>query len=178
MRERFSSKERSTQQPGWRKVTLILLSATLATGIAWLPPTAAIAQATLPEIQPSAGMRATSPLALRSTRPEAIPLGSTEIPTRGVSPVSPSQGMGTCAGSGNTGSPGALFDGGALSGGASLACADSQTPPSALPSASAKPAGLPLGATELGGGGLSPPAPVPGLDLSGSAGSIDNSGNR
>jgi hypothetical protein len=177
MRERFSSKERSTQQPGWRKVALILLSATLTTGIAWLAPAAVIAQTTLPEMQPSVGMRATSPLALRSMRPEAIPLGSTEIATRGVSPVSPSGGMGTCAGSGNAGSPGALFDGGGLSGGASLSCADSKTPPSALPSVSVRPTGLPLGATELGGGGLSPAAPVPGPDLSGSAGSINSSGN-
>jgi hypothetical protein len=177
MREQSSSKSRSTQQPGWRKVTLVLLSATLTAGVAWLAPAAAIAQATSPGMQPAVGMRATSPLASRSTRPEAIPPGSTEITTPGLSPVSPSEGMGTCAGPGNAGSPGALFDGGGLSGGASLSCADSETPPSALPSVSVRPTGLPLGTTELGGGGLSPAAPVPGPDLSRSAGSIDSSGN-
>jgi hypothetical protein len=177
MREWLSSNRRNTQQSGRRSVTLILLSAALAACSAWLAPAAAIAQAISPEVQPSIGMRATSPLALRSTRPEAIPLGSTEIATRGVSPVSPSEGMGTCAGSGNTASPGPLFDGGGLSGGASLSCADSETAPSTLPSVSVRPTGLPLGATELGGGGLSPASPVPGPDLSGSAGSIDSSGN-
>lgn len=177
MRELSSSNSRNTHLPGSRQARLILLSATLMAGIAWLAPVVAIAQAALPGMQASNGMRATSPLALRSTRPEAIPLGSTEIATRGLSPVSPSEGMGSCAVSGNTGSPGALFDGGGLSGGASLSCADSQTPPSALPSASLRPAGLPLGATELGGAGLSPAAPVPGPDISGSAGSASNSGN-
>jgi hypothetical protein len=98
MREWLSSNRRNTQQSGRRSVTLILLSAALAACSAWLAPAAAIAQAISPEVQPSIGMRATSPLALRSTRPEAIPLGSTEIATRGVSPVSPSEGMGTCAG--------------------------------------------------------------------------------
>jgi hypothetical protein len=177
MREWLSSNRRNTEQPGWRKFTLILLRAALTACSVGLTPAAAIAQAISPEVQPSIGMGATSPLALRSTRPAAVPLGSTEIATRGVSPVNPSGGMGTCAGSGNTGSPGALFDGGGLSGGASLSCADSKTAPSALPSVSVRPTGLPLGATELGGGGLSRAAPMPGPDLSGSAGSIDSSGN-
>jgi hypothetical protein len=178
MREWFPSIRRNTRLPGRRKVTLILLSATLTAGITWLAPDVAIAQATLPGTQPSVGMRATSPLTLRSTRPQNIPLGSTEIATRGLSPVSPSEDMGTCAGPGNAGSPGALFDGGGLSGGASLSCADSETPPSALPSSSSVGrVGLPLGATELDGAGLSPAAPAPDPDLSGSAGSINSSGN-
>ena len=177
MRELSSPNRRNTQPPGWRKARLIFLITTLTAGIAWFAPAAAIAHATLPGTQSSNGMRSTSPLALRSTRPAAIPLGSTEIATRGLSPISPSEGMGTCAVSGNTGSPGALFDGGGLSGGASLSCADSPTPPSALPSASLRPVGLPLGTTELGGAGLSPAAPVPGPDLSGSASSASSSGN-
>lgn len=178
MREWFPSIGRNARRPGRRKVTLILRSATLAAGIAWLAPDAAIAQATLPGTQPSAGMRETSPLTMRSTRPQNIPLGSTEIATHGLSPVNPSSGVTTCAAPGNAGTPGALFDGGGLSGGASLSCADAGTPPSILPpSSSVGGVGLPLGATELGSTGLSPAAATPGPDLSGSADSIKSSGN-
>ena len=178
MREWFPSIRRNMRLPGRRKLTLVLLSATLAVGITWLAPAVAIAQATFPGTQPSVGMRATSPLTLQSTRPQNIPLGSTEIATRGLSPVNPSGGMATCAGPGNAEAPGALFDGGGLSGGVSLSCADAGTPPSALPSSSSVGGvGLSLGATELGGVGLSPATAMPGPDLSGSAASIKSPDN-
>jgi hypothetical protein len=179
MWKQLSSKRRDT--PGLRKVALLLLSVTLTTSIACLTPVAAIAQAplpgmtTLPAIQPSTGMGATSPLASGSTRPAGIPLGSTELATPGIAPAIPSQGMGTCAAPGNAGAPGALFDGGGLSSGSSLSCADSRIPASALPSPSAERAGIPLGATELGGAGLSPAVPTPGSNFQGNVG--NTSGN-
>ncbi|WP_161491858.1 hypothetical protein [Bradyrhizobium centrolobii] len=129
-------------------------------------------------MQPSVGMGATSPLNLQSTRPEGIPLGSTEITTPGLSPVSPAQGTGNCAASSNAGSPGALFDGGGLSGSSSPSCTGGTTSPSPLPSSSSVGrVGIPLGTTELGGAGLSPAVPVPGPDLSGAAAPANSTGN-
>jgi hypothetical protein len=108
-------------------------------------------------------MLATTPLNPQSTRPTGIPLGSTEITTPGVSPLNPSQAMSGCTGSGNTASAGALFDGGGLSSGSSTTCNSSITAASPLPSSSTVGrAGIPLGATELGGAGISPTVPVPG----------------
>src|SRR5215813_5971248 len=116
-----------------------------------------------------------------------IPLGATELATPGVSPTTsgaaPMIGA-TCAslapasaamGSPITGaSPGtassmtglsgaALFDGGGMSASASGACAASATasPPLASsmgPGSSVGMVGIPLGSTELAGGGLSPPS--------------------
>ena len=177
MWEQFSVKIRGIRLRLCRKFMSALLSATLAIGIAVLAPVAAHAQATLPAIQPSAGMPPTSPLASGSTRPEGIPLGSTEITTPGIAPVSPAQGIGSCAGSANAGSPGAPFDGGGLSGGTPLSCADRQIPPTTLPSpSSVGRVGIPLGATELGGAGLSPAVPAPSPNLSGNAGSANSPG--
>ncbi|WP_245315413.1 hypothetical protein [Bradyrhizobium neotropicale] len=154
------------------------LGATLAAGAIWLAAGAAIAQTPVPMSQPPVGMGATSPLNPQALRPEGIPLGSTEIATPGVSPVSPAQGMANCATSSNTGAPGALFDGGGLAGGSSIPCTGSATSPSALPSsATVGRVGIPLGATELGGAGLSPTVPVPGPDLSGGAAVTNSTGN-
>jgi len=89
----------------------------LAAAMLWLVLAAAIAQTTVPGMQPPTGMLATSPLNPQSTRPTGIPLGSTEITTPGISPINPVQGMTGCPGSGNAASPGAVFDGGGLSGG-------------------------------------------------------------
>lgn len=135
---------------------------TLAAGMLWLISTAAVAQTMVPGIQPSPGMLATSPLNPQSTRPVGIPLGSTEIATPGTSPLNPAQGMSNCPTSADSASPGALFDGGGLSGNSSSACAGS----AAAPPLSSSPmtvgrVGIPLGATELGGAGISPSVPVP-----------------
>jgi hypothetical protein len=161
------------------KFALALLSATLAgSSIGGLAP--ALAQAAFPEMQPSVGMRGTSPLPLGSTRPVGIPLGSTEIATPGVSPVNPSQGIGmsSCSGPASAGLPGALFDGGGLSASASPSCATTGAPASPLSSPSTVGrVGIPLGANELGGAGISPSEPVPGPISSGNAGSINGSGN-
>ena len=118
-----------------------------------------------------------------------IPLGATELATPGVSPTtsgaSPMLGA-TCVssapplaamGSSMTGTPpnmgspvtgasgSALFDGGGMAASASGACAASATasPPMASsmgPGSSIGMVGIPLGSTELGGGGLSPPSVV------------------
>ncbi|MBR1132179.1 hypothetical protein [Bradyrhizobium iriomotense] len=158
------------------------LGVALAMGLIWLAPVAAIAQMTLPTMPAtpqSTGMPSTSPLNMGSTRPEGIPLGSTEIATPGVSPITPSQGMTNCAASGNTGSSGALFDGGGLSGSSSLACANGTASQSALPPSTSTVGrvGIPLGSTELGGAGISPSVAVPGPTSMGGTGSIVGSGN-
>jgi hypothetical protein len=158
------------------------VGAALAMGLSWLTPAAAIAQMTLPTMpstQPPTGMSATSPLNMGSTRPAGIPLGSTEIVTPGVSPITPSQGMTNCAASGNTGSSGALFDGGGLSGSSSPACQNGTMTSSTLPPSTSTVGrvGIPLGSTELGGAGISPSVPVPGPTSMGGTGSINGSGN-
>ncbi|MGY4513139.1 hypothetical protein ACVIN2_006593 [Bradyrhizobium sp. USDA 3650] len=150
----------------------------LAIAMLWLVPAAANAQTTMPGMQPPAGMLATSPLNPQSTRPVGIPLGSTEIATPGISPINPVQSTMGCAGSGNAGSSGALFDGGGLSGTSSTNCAGSSVAPSSLPSTSTVGrVGIPLGSTEIGGAGISPSVPVPGPTSMGSTTSIDGSGN-
>jgi hypothetical protein len=83
--------------------------------------------------------------------------------------------MESCAGFDGARSSTALFDGGGMS---SLSCADSQTISSPLPSPSSiGRVGIPLGATELGGAGISPAAPVAGPSLSGAASPITDPGN-
>jgi hypothetical protein len=156
----------------------------LAAAMLWLVPAAAIAQTTVPGMQPPTGMLATSPLNPQSTRPVGIPLGSTEITTPGISPINPAQSTMGCAGSGNAASTGALFDGGGLSGGSSTNCAGSTAAVSSLPSTgTVGRVGIPLGATEIGGAGISPSVPVAGpTSLNGTTSfngttSIDSSGN-
>jgi hypothetical protein len=123
-------------------------------------------------------MLATSPLNPQSTRPVGIPLGSTEITTPGISPINPAQSTMGCAASGNTGSTGALFDGGGLSGGPSTNCAGSTAAASPLPSTSTVGrVGIPLGSTEIGGAGISPTVPVPGPTSTIGTTPIDGSGN-
>ena len=134
----------------------------LAAGILWLTSAAAIAQTTVPGAPPSPGMLATSPLNPQSTRPVGIPLGSTEVATPGISPLNPAQDMTNCPTSANSASPGALFDGGGLAGNSSSACAGSAAASSPLSSpTTVGRVGIPLGATELGGAGISPSVPVP-----------------
>jgi len=158
----------------------VLVYASLTVAIASPSNAPVFAQATLPVQPPAIGMGATSPLSTGSTRPAGIPLGSTEIATPGISPVDPSQTMGTtnCAGSDGAGPTAAPFDGGGLSGSTQLSCADSQNIPSPLPSPSvAGRAGIPLGATELGGAGISPAAPFTAPNPPAGAGSINSPGN-
>jgi hypothetical protein len=158
------------------RLASIVLCTSLTAGIVW--PVSVTAQVTPSTPQPGIGMRATSPLATGSARSTGIPLGSTEIATPGISPVSPSQsaGFSTCAAS--DGASAAPFDGGGLSGTAPLSCADSRIPLSPLPSPSTVGrVGVPLGATELGGAGISPFTPVDGPGLSGSANPITSPGN-
>ena len=71
MREQLASKSRNSQQSGSRGIATAVLCASLMAGVAWMEPTAATAQATSSDPQPSAGMGTTSPLATRSTRPAA-----------------------------------------------------------------------------------------------------------
>lgn len=135
----------------------------------------ASAQAMTPGLQQPSGIDTASPLSLGSGPrvPQAeIPLGSTEIATPGISPAVPLPFAGSA--SGNAGcssftnssqSSGAPFDGGGISGGASVSCAPTGgldvSGPVRLRSSVGR-AGIPLGSTELGGGGLSAVAPVPG----------------
>jgi hypothetical protein len=165
MREPRSSKSRNGQRLRSRRVASTVLCASLIAGI---EPSVAIAQTSSSDLQPPVGMLTTSPLAPRSTRPAGIPLGSTEIATPGVSPVAPTQGAltETCAGSGGARSSGALFDGGGISGATPLSCADSRNISSPLPSPSSiGRVAIPMGATEIGGAGVSPAAPVAGPSL-------------
>src|SRR6516164_6739641 len=127
---------------------------------------------------PSLGM--TSPLGIPNAPvgQTGIPLGATELATPGVSPTtsgaSPMLGA-TCSGVSSappsavmgrslTGTSGtAPFDGGGMAASAPGACAASATasPPLASsmgPGSSVGVVGIPLGSTELGGGGLSPPS--------------------
>lgn len=150
----------------------------LAAAILWLVSAAAIAQTTVPGMQPPAGMLATSPLNPQSTRPVGIPLGSTEIATPGISPITPAQSMMGCVSSANTASTGALFDGGGLSGGSAANCTGSTALASPLPSTSTVGrVGIPLGATEIGGAGISPTVPVPGPTSTIGTTPIDGPGN-
>jgi len=133
----------------------------------------------------SVGIGVTSPLSIGAgslVGPAGIPLGATEITTPGISPVVPStSGMSTCSSSpsgmtgasstggmgapSGIGSPSTLFDGGGTTGMATGACAGGAnttvtmtqpTTSTSLPGAVGR-AGIPLGSTELGTGGLSPP---------------------
>jgi hypothetical protein len=170
--------DENSETTGSHRLTLRHPCAVLAAGILLLVPTAAIAQMTAPGMQPPAGMLATSPLNPQSTRPAGIPLGSTEIATPGISPVNPAQPMAGCPGSGNAASSGALFDGGGLASGSSTTCTASTTAVTPPPSSSmVGRVGIPLGATELGGAGISPAVPVPTPMPSDSTTSIGGSGN-
>ncbi|WP_407154195.1 hypothetical protein [Bradyrhizobium sp. STM 3557] len=161
-------------RPRSGKLASLLLNATLTLGIGRLLPAAVAAQTTSPGMAPQVGMGVTSPPASMAIRPAGIPLGSTEIATPGLAAAGPPQGR--CAASGNA-APGALFDGGGLSG-TSLSCADSRIPAFALPPpSSVGRVGIPLGATELVGAGVSPVAPMPGSPFSGSVGSASGSGH-
>lgn len=179
MREQRSTNSGRSGRVRCRPLALTNLGVALAMGLIWLTPAAAIAQMALPTTPPTIGMPSTSPLNMGSTRPEGIPLGSTEIATPGISPVTPSQGMTNCAASGNAGSSGALFDGGGLSGSSPLACANSSASQSALPPSTSTVGriGIPLGSTELGGAGISPSLPVPGPTSMGGTSSINGAGN-
>lgn len=176
-RERLESRNPGARQFKSLGIAFVFLCVSLAVGADWLSPAMVIAQ-TISSAQQSPGMRATSPLAMGSTGPAGIPLGATEIATPGTSPVSPSLGvgMGTCAGSNAAALSGAPFDGGGLSGNASLSCADSRIPLSALPSSSGR-VGIPLGATEIGSDGIGLVAPVAGPNLSTNAASANSPGN-
>src|SRR5229473_4712953 len=131
-------------------------------------------------------LSATSPLAIGSGSPVAptgIPLGATEMTAPGTSPAPPTTmscsttggqmsqtatplfdggGMpggatSACAGTGGAGTGGA-GTGGAGTGGAGTAGAGSSMP--TLSTLQAGRAGIPLGSTEIGSLGLSPPPPV------------------
>jgi hypothetical protein len=173
----LSSKSRNARQFKSRRIVFAVLCTSLSIGVASLSSNPAFAQAVSSSMQPSAGTLMTSPLAAGSTRPAGIPLGSTEIATPGISPVTPSQSalVGTCAGFDGARSSTAPFDGGGMP---SLSCADSQNISSPLPSPSSiGRVGIPLGATELDGAGISPVPPVAGPSLSGAASPITDPGN-
>jgi len=173
----------SLNKSGSRRFASVHLRAAFAAGLICLIPAAAHAQMALPTTQlptqAPVGMTATSPLNLGATRPEGIPLGSTEIATPGVSPIDPSQDMTNCPAAGNAGSSGALFDGGGLSGSSSTACPNGTTAAAGLlpQTSTVGRVGIPLGSTEIGGAGISPTVPVPGpMSLSGTT-PINGSGN-
>lgn len=166
MRVQLLSEVSHAKQLVLRMIAIAFLLASLMIGTAW--PMSASGQVP-PAVLPVAGMGATSPLAMRSTRPAGVPLGATEITPPGVSPLVPSANMGmtACDGSSGGSSSTFLFDGGGLSRNATLSCADSQLLSSPLPpTSSAGRVGIPLGATELGTPGLSVSAPVPGPNAS------------
>jgi hypothetical protein len=114
---------------------------------------------------PSA-LGATSPLSMGSgmqVAPTGIPLGATEMATPGTSPA-PSADLGCASAAGPTSQSGtSLFDGGGMAGAASGACATTGGAGSSMPvpaRLATGRAGIPLGSTEIGNLGLSPPPPV------------------
>jgi hypothetical protein len=147
-----------------------LLAATTST---WCHP--ASAQVTTPGLRQPSRIDAASPLSLGSAPrvPQVgIALGSTDIATPGISPAASQPFTGSAVGStecssftNSSQSSGALFDGGGISGGASVSCAPmgglDVSGPVRFRSSGTR-AGIPLGSTELGGAGLSAVAPVPG----------------
>jgi hypothetical protein len=166
MRKPLSPEISNAQSFRTHGISWTILSASLVIGLPLLWPEQASAQTSFsPNTQSSFNAGAASQLNLGSGRGSGIPLGSTEITTRGIAPIvpSPNIGMGGCAVSGNAGSSGALFDGGGLSGSTPLSCADSRQPraPASSPLSVGR-AGIPLGATELGNAGISPLLPIPG----------------
>ena len=166
MQQQLLSSHGNIRQTAFRILAVTVLFTSLMIGMAW--PMSASGQVASPIVPPTAGMGATSPLEMRSTRPAGIPLGATELGTPGISRVAPSATMGTsaCGGPSSDSSSTPLFDGGGLSRNANVSCADSQVLSSPLPpSSSAGRTGIPLGATELGSAGISAAAPVPGPDL-------------
>ena len=123
---------------------------------------------------------AASPLATSSASPVGpvgIPLGATEMAAPGISPAPlPTMGATGCSAAGSpmsqTATP--LFDGGGATGAASSACATTSSS-GASNTGSSMPflstlqvgrVGIPLGSTELGSAGLSPPPPVSTMFLS------------
>jgi len=143
-----------------------------AAALTWWNPVRA--QATTPGLQEPSGIATSPPVpgASRMVPSVGIPLGSTEIAAPGMSPAAPLPGAGSI--SGNTGcsgftnlsqSSGAPFDGGGLSGGASVSCVPTKglnaPGPVTLRPSLGRAAGIPLGSTELGGAGLSPATPIP-----------------
>jgi len=119
-------------------------------------------------------LSATSPLAIGSGSPAAptgIPLGATEMTAPGTSPAPLStMGMLGCSGAAGSTSQAAipLFDGGGMTNAGTSACAGAGSAGAGsagssmptLPTLQAGRAGIPLGATEIGSAGLSPPPPV------------------
>lgn len=128
----------------------------------------------------------TSPLGIGPSVPVAptgIPLGATELAspgvspmTSGVTPLDPATGLATTCSAGTlsagSGGSSTVFDGGGMTGTASGTCAAIASGPAGSPTASASSptgmssmsgvgrVGIPLGSTELGGGGLSPPPDI------------------
>src|SRR5262245_54179112 len=158
----------------------------MATAAVLLGCGSAYAQARM-NVAPLPALGMTSPLGIPNAPvgQTGIPIGATELATPGVSPItsgaSPvigaacagassaplSVGMGspmTGASAGMASSiPGlsspALFDGGGMAASAPAACAASAPAASPMgPGSSVGPAGIPLGSTELGSGGISPPS--------------------
>lgn len=126
------------------------------------------AQAATPGMQPFPSV--TSPGSTTGTgmRPAGIPLGSTELAIPGTSPVLPQSGANMSFGNENcfiASKPGAVFDGGGLSGNSSTGCGARGTTsimrPTTSMSSSVGPIGIPLGSTELGSAGLSPALSLP-----------------
>jgi hypothetical protein len=126
--------------------------------------------------EPSSPLGVTSPLGVGPSAPvgpAGIPLGATELAAPGESPPPPgasplgSAAVGVTTCSGTAASPGtpmgatAPFDGGGTSGTASGTCAPAGHPTTVSGTPSPSPpvgrSGIPLGASELSPGGLSPP---------------------
>ena len=176
MQKQICSKSIIARQSILRVIAVAVVCMSLMIGVAW--PMSASGQVTSQGAPPAAGMGATSPLAMQSTRPMAVPLAATEITTPGISPIDPSRNMGMASCTGDAEPQAAPFDGGGLSGIPALSCADSQNIPSPLPSPSAAGrVGIPLGATELGSIGLSPATSMTGPNVPGTASPPTNPGN-
>jgi hypothetical protein len=130
---------------------------------------AASAEAATPGVQPIPNL--SSPLGSATgsaVGPTGISLGSTELAIPGTSPALPQSGANMSFESENcfiASKPGAVFDGGGLSGHSSTGCGARGTTsivrPTSSTSSSFGLSGIPLGSTELGSAGLSPALSLP-----------------
>ncbi len=124
----------------------------------------------------TSALSATSPLAIGSGSPVAptgIPLGATEMTAPGTSPAPPTTMSCSTTGGPTSQTATPLFDGGGMTGAATSVCAGTggtgtagagtASTGSSMPTLSTLQAGrtgIPLGSTEIGSAGLSPPPPV------------------
>lgn len=90
MQQQLLSSHGNIRQTAFRILAVTVLFTSLMIGMAW--PMSASGQIALPIVPPTAGMGATSPLAMRSTPLAGIPPGATELGSACISAAAPVPG--------------------------------------------------------------------------------------